>query len=86
MTHKTYENRLLSEKKNALSKLGFSIEIIPTANAKSTDRWIILSKDEIHITHRLGDDILNNDRLMYHCLQVMEGEYKKYKQAFQNDN
>lgn len=68
--------RLLNEQKENLLQIGFNIEIVPTLDTAITgDMWIILSKEEIHITHRIGKEILNDDRQLYHCLRVMEEEY-----------
>lgn len=74
----TIVNRLLQEKKDNLKASGFNIEIVPTSDSKQTgDMWIILSKDEIHITHRVGDDVLSDDKMLYHCLNVMEQEHER---------
>lgn len=78
----TVTNRRLKEKKEVLVASGFSIEIIPTSDNKTTgDMWIILSKDEIHVTHRIGNDVLSDDRTLYHCLNVMEQEHSKVREV-----
>lgn len=78
----TITNRLLQEKKNDLKASGFNIEIVPTSDNKQTgDMWIILSRDEIHVTHRIGNDILSDDRALYHCLNVMEQEHSKVRET-----
>lgn len=75
----TITNRILQEKKDSLTSAGFVIELIPTSdNEKTGDKWIILSKDEIDITHRIGRDVYGDDRTLYHCLNVMEKEHQKW--------
>lgn len=77
----TVTNRRLKEKREALVASGFSIEIIPTSdNIRTGDMWIILSKDEIHVTHRIGSDIRYDDRALYHCLNFMEQEHSKVRE------
>lgn len=81
----TITNRLLQEKKDNLKASGFNIEIVPTSDNEQTgDMWIILSKDEIHITHRVGDDVLSDDKMLYHCLNVMEQEHERVENALNN--
>lgn len=75
----TITNRILQEKKDSLTSAGFVIELIPTSDNEQTgDKWIILSKDEIDITHRIGRDVYGDDRTLYHCLNVMEKEHQKW--------
>lgn len=82
----TITNRLLQEKKDNLKASGFDIEIVPTSDNKQTgDMWIILSKNEIHITHRVGDDVLSNDKMLYHCLNVMEQEHERVRKILQSN-
>lgn len=81
----TITNRLLQEKKDNLKASGFNIEIVPTSDSEQTgDMWIILSKNEIHVTHRIGDDVLSDDKMLYHCLNVMEQEHARVENALNN--
>ena len=82
----TISNRLLQEKKDNLKASGFDIEIVPTSDNEQTgDMWIILSKNEIHITHRVSDDVLSDDKMLYHCLNVMEQEHERISKTLRDN-
>lgn len=75
----------LAQKTKELSEKGYELEIIPTLDYKySRDMWIIMSKNEIHITHKISLDVYDDDKSLYHCLNVMEKEHQKWSDCMVN--